>query len=104
LSPADAGERGMAMGAVGYLTKPTSRRDLVRVIESLVPRRERDYHVLVVEDDTDTADSLMRRLAGERLTARRVASAHDALTALEQERFDCMVLDLSLPDMDGLDL
>jgi CheY-like chemotaxis protein/signal transduction histidine kinase len=104
ISASDGGERGMAMGAVGYLTKPASHRDLARVIDSLVPKRERDCRVLVVEDDGDTADSLVRRLAGERLVARRVASAREALAALESERFDCMILDLSLPDMDGLEL
>jgi CheY-like chemotaxis protein len=104
VSAGDGGERGMAMGAVGYLTKPASRRDLVRVIDSLAPKGERECRVLVVEDDTDTADSLVRRLQGERLAVQRVASARDALAALGKSRFDCMVLDLSLPDMDGLQL
>jgi CheY-like chemotaxis protein len=105
LSGAEGGERGLALGALGYLTKPASRDDLVRVIESLARRKgERNCHILVVEDDSDTGASLVRRLTGERLVARRVASAHDAIEALDREHFDCMVLDLSLPDMDGLDL
>jgi CheY-like chemotaxis protein len=94
----------MAMGAAGYLTKPASQRDLVRVIESLAPQGERECRVLVIEDDGDTAASLVHRLAGERMAARRAASAREALELLRQERFDCMILDLSLPDMDGLEL
>jgi CheY-like chemotaxis protein len=104
MSAMDGGERGMAMGAVGYLTKPASQRDLVRVIESLTPRGERECRILVTEDDKDTADSLVHRLMGERMAVRRVASAGEALALLRQERFDCMILDLSLPDMDGLQL
>jgi CheY-like chemotaxis protein len=102
VSSLDGGEQGMALGAAGYLTKPTTQRDLVRVIESLVPRGERECRIVVVEDDKDTADSLVHRLAGERMAARRAASAGEARALLATERFDCMILDLSLPDMDGL--
>jgi CheY-like chemotaxis protein/signal transduction histidine kinase len=105
LSALEAGERGMAMGAVGYVTKPASPRDLVRVIQSLVPRRGASTcRLLVVEDDPDLSDSLIRRLADEGLAIRAVASARQALGAIESEHFDCMILDLSLPDMDGLEL
>jgi CheY-like chemotaxis protein len=102
VSAMEGGEQGMALGAVGYLTKPASQRDLVRVIESLVPYGERDCRILVIEDDKDTADSLIHRLSGERMVARRVATGGEALELLGKERFDCMILDLSLPDMDGL--
>jgi CheY-like chemotaxis protein/signal transduction histidine kinase len=105
VSAAEAGERGMAMGAVGYVTKPTSKRDLLRVIQALTPSpSERPCRILVVEDDQDLADSLVQRFAGENLEVARVASARAAFEALRNARYDCMVLDLSLPDMDGLDL
>ena len=104
LSAIDAGERGMALGAVGYLTKPASRRDLVRVVESLAPKaRERERRVLIVEPDMNVADSLAERLRDERIEVRRVASARDALLAIEHEALGCLVVDLALPDMDGLD-
>jgi CheY-like chemotaxis protein len=46
----------------------------------------------------------MKRLAAENVPARRVSNAREALEAVREERFSCMILDLSLPDMDGLDL
>jgi CheY-like chemotaxis protein len=58
----------------------------------------------VVEDDPDAGDSLVRQLRSEKVDAVRVASASEALDALAKERFGCMILDLSLPDMDGLEL
>jgi CheY-like chemotaxis protein len=105
ISGVDGAERGIASGAVGYLTKPATRRDLVRVVESLAPpRKDRPCSILVVEDTAASDASLMRALANENVAARRVGSAREALEALEQERFPCMIIDLALPDMDGLEL
>jgi CheY-like chemotaxis protein len=59
---------------------------------------------LIVEDDVLTSEMVMKQLAAENLPARCVTSAQAALAAIEQESFDCIILDLSLPDMDGLDL
>jgi signal transduction histidine kinase/CheY-like chemotaxis protein/HAMP domain-containing protein len=103
VSAAEGGERGMAMGAVGYLTKPASRLDLVRVLDSLSPRKSA-CKFLVVEDDPQSADSLMQRMRAEGMEAEQVGTAADALERLGRETFGCVVLDLSLPDMDGLAL
>jgi len=105
MSAVNAAERGLALGAVGYLTKPTSRADIVRVIGSLTTdRAEGANRVLVVEDETATAESLTRQLAGDELEVRCAKDAGQAIEMLDRERFAAMVLDLSLPDMDGLDL
>jgi CheY-like chemotaxis protein/signal transduction histidine kinase/HAMP domain-containing protein len=99
----NAADRGMALGAVGYLTKPATRQDILRVIQSLIaPTEKAGNRVLVVEDDTLTSDSVTKQLEGEKFEVRRAMNAEEALAALERERFGCMVLDLSLPDMDGL--
>ena len=105
VSAVDGAGRGLALGAVGYLTKPATRDDLVRVLESLIAKAaDGAGRVLVVEDDVVTGDSVARQLTGEKLEVRRAMNAGQAWEALEQERFGCMVLDLSLPDMDGLEL
>jgi CheY-like chemotaxis protein/signal transduction histidine kinase len=105
ISALSAAERGLALGAVGYLTKPASKEDIFSAVEALLPRKaHRAPHVLVVEDDLLTGDSLAKQLASEKLEVRRAMNAHEALDALARERFGCMVLDLGLPDMDGLEL
>ena len=58
--------------------------------------------ILVVEDSVLEGDSLCELLRHESFEAERVGSAQAALDALEKRRFHCMVLDLGLPDMDGL--
>jgi CheY-like chemotaxis protein/two-component sensor histidine kinase len=102
-SSLDAPERGLAMGAVGYLTKPASREALIAAVETLAPQTiEGSRQILVVEDDTQSGESLVRRLEGEGLQARFVQTGSAALEALAHDRFSCIVLDLGLPDMDGL--
>jgi CheY-like chemotaxis protein/signal transduction histidine kinase len=105
VSALDAAERGLALGAVGYLRKPVTRADLIGVIDVLVPRAaERSARFLVVEDDKVTADSVVRMLEAEHLEVRRAGTAAEAIALLASEPFGCMILDLGLSDMNGLDL
>src|SRR5262249_17937771 len=105
VSALDAAERGMAMGAVGDLVKPATAKDLAMVVESLAPRSaDRAGPILVVEPEADAGESLVAQLAREKFEAERVGSAREAELAFGAKRFACMVLDLSLPDMDGLAL
>jgi signal transduction histidine kinase/CheY-like chemotaxis protein len=103
VSALDGRERGMAMGAVGYLNKPATRDDLLRVVGSLVPGpASRPCRILVVDADAGAAD-LAQALELEGFQVRRVDRAGAARAALQAERFDCVVIDPALPDVDGLE-
>jgi CheY-like chemotaxis protein len=105
LSAVDAAERGMALGAIGYVTKPVTRKGLISVIQSLAPvQAERPRSVLVVEDDVAEGRAIIQLLSSEGIEARHVSSATGAFEALTAQRFACIVLDLGLPDLDGLGL
>lgn len=95
----------LSNGAVGYLLKPVRRESLVSMLEGLEARMDqRLRRVLVVEDDVAQAESVRHLLASR---AVETIEAHSAMACLEKlgaETFDCMVLDLNLPDMPGLDL
>jgi signal transduction histidine kinase/CheY-like chemotaxis protein/HAMP domain-containing protein len=101
VSAVDDGRRGMAMGAIGYLTKPASQRDLERVLKTLLRPRAERHRILVVESDPDAATSLVSKLRGDEMEARAVTTAQAAFELLRVERFACMILDL---DVDGLAL
>jgi signal transduction histidine kinase/DNA-binding response OmpR family regulator len=95
----------LASGAVGYLFKPVSRDTLVGMLEGLEARMDqRLRRVLVVEDDPRQAEAIHLLLASRDVETVDVQSAADCLARLGEETFDCMVLDLNLPDMSGLDL
>jgi CheY-like chemotaxis protein len=105
ISGIDAPERALSLGAVGFLTKPASPDEIIRAIRILArPTRHETASILVVEDDQVGGDSVVALLHSAGFTARHVTSATAALEALESEAFGCIVLDLGLPDMDGLGL
>jgi CheY-like chemotaxis protein/signal transduction histidine kinase/HAMP domain-containing protein len=105
ISGADAPERAMSLGAVGYLRKPASKREVIEAIRTLMrPSAVGTSRVLVVEDDAAHGGSIVHLLATAGIGAEHVSSAADALAALAKERFGCVILDLGLPDMDGLGL
>ncbi|RRI34454.1 response regulator [Pseudomonas aeruginosa] len=61
-------------------------------------------HVLLTEDDDLIASGIVASLIAQGLTVDRVASAADTQALLQVARFDVLVLDLGLPDEDGLRL
>lgn len=82
--------------AVTRLTSPRS-----------APPAERAGSVLIVEDDGSQAHSLSALLESQEIEVERAANARAAVALLDStaaRRFSCMVLDLGLPDMDGLEL
>ena len=61
-------------------------------------------HVLLVEDDTTTADYLCRGLREEGHNVDHLSDGLDALAAATTTEFDVMVLDRMVPGLDGLSL
>jgi len=59
--------------------------------------------VLVVEDEADLRDALVRFLQLDGMTAVAAGSLHEAHECLRSAHFDVVLLDLGLPDGDGLD-
>jgi two-component system phosphate regulon response regulator OmpR len=60
--------------------------------------------VLVIEDDRRLAEMLSRYLGEAGLTVTVAGTGREGLTRLEREPHEAVVLDLTLPDMDGLDV
>ncbi|HXJ20595.1 MAG TPA: response regulator [Polyangia bacterium] len=105
VSVSDYTQTALEMGAVGYGIKPVRRDELIdalRGLESKFTRRLR--RILVVEDDQVARDSTRRLLEGNDIEIVAVGTAAAALDRLNESTFDCMVLDLTLPDRSGLEL
>lgn len=105
VSVADYSHEALERGAIGYALKPVQREELVGAIRKLEAKFLQGLrHVLVVEDDARQLDSIRQLLAGENINLVGVRTAADALARLRETTFDCMVMDLNLPDLSGYQL
>ena len=64
----------------------------------------RRVRVLLVDDSLVTREMERRLLEDAGFEVRAVADAPEALSRLGEERFDCVVTDIEMPGMDGLEL
>jgi CheY-like chemotaxis protein/CHASE3 domain sensor protein len=105
VSGADHAQTALSLGAVGYLLKPVAREELADVLRKLEDRLEQRMHrVLVVEDDAVQRDAVERLLSSQDVETVAAGTAAQCLELLKTQTFDCMVLDLSLPDASGYSL
>jgi len=98
-------ERALRQGAISYINKPVSREMLqeeFKRIQKFLMGGKRS--LLVVEDDMAQREAIVSLIGDSDV---RIVTAEDgkaALEALAQQHFDCIVLDLTLPDISGFDL
>jgi len=98
-------QRGLRLGAIDFLTKPATRESLSDALTTLHEFVDRPIkRLLVVEDDEAQQRSIAELIGDGDVETTAVTTGADALQALQRESFDCMVLDLGLPDMTGFQL
>ncbi|WLH15359.1 response regulator [Pseudomonas hefeiensis] len=105
ISVEDRVEAAMHMGAVGYAVKPATREELKEVFARLEAKlTQKVKRVLLVEDDDLQRDSITRLIGDDDIEITAVGLAQQALDLLRTNVYDCMIIDLKLPDMLGNDL
>ncbi|GGD93324.1 response regulator [Paenibacillus nasutitermitis] len=105
ISVMDDIQQGLSMGAIAYLTKPATKERLDSLFQQIESFLERDLkHLLVVEDDAAQRVSIMELIGHDDVVIRAVSTGREALEELGAQHYDCMVLDLGLPDINGFDL
>jgi CheY-like chemotaxis protein/signal transduction histidine kinase len=98
-------QQGLARGAFSFITKPTTSEGiseaLLKIKEYSAPRRKR---LLVVEDNPAEQTTIRALLDHDDVDIIAATTGADALEALDHETYDCMVLDLRLPDLSGFEI
>jgi CheY-like chemotaxis protein len=98
-------QHGLARGAFAFLTKPTTPEGLdaalSRIKQYSMHRRKR---LLIVEDNAAEQLGIRELLGSDDVDIEVVDSGEAAIQALLTEPFDCVVLDLRLPDMSGFEV
>jgi CheY-like chemotaxis protein/HAMP domain-containing protein len=98
-------QHGLSRGAFSFITKPATTEGLeaafARIKAYAEPRKRR----LLVVEDSDAEQLSIRELLGHddiEISAARTGA--EALRMLQEESFDCVVLDLRLPDISGFEV
>ncbi|MCO8161922.1 response regulator [Pseudomonas sp. 21LCFQ010] len=105
ISVEDRQEAALHMGAIGYAVKPTTREELKDVFAKLEAKlTQKLKRVLLVEDDALQRDSIARLIGDDDVEITAVGFAQEALDLLREHVYDCMIIDLKLPDMLGNEL
>ncbi len=64
---------------------------------------ENAIRVLIVDDEDDFRETIVKRLNARKLQAEGANSGVKALEVLKDKEFDVMVLDVKMPGMDGIE-
>ncbi|WP_075289455.1 response regulator [Pararhizobium arenae] len=105
VSADDHTETALSLGAVGYALKPVKREQLVEVLQKLESKlSQRMHRVLIVEDNEVQREAVSKLLTSHDVETVAAGTAAECLSLLKEQTFDCMVLDLSLPDASGYTL
>jgi CheY-like chemotaxis protein/CHASE3 domain sensor protein len=105
ISANDFSQAALQMGAVGYLHKPATRDDIIDVIRKLEGKLAQGIKkVLIVEDNSVQLESMKKLIADEDVEVAAVRTGAEAIDLLQSTSFDCLILDLTLPDMSGYEI
>lgn len=104
-SSLDPDMEALQKGAMGHLNKPVQKEAFEEVFEKIrhlsgTGKRR----ILLVEDDKLTRNLIADLLHIDLAEVTAVGTGEEATNLLKQKLFDCMVLDLGLPDISGFDL
>jgi two-component system sensor histidine kinase/response regulator len=108
--------RSQDLGITAYLTKPVLEAELWEALTSLattaqpstplpqlpVPEHGQSWHVLVAEDNIVNQKLVARLLEKWGHTVVLASTGTEVLRALDRELFDLVLMDVQMPDMDGL--
>jgi HAMP domain-containing protein/CheY-like chemotaxis protein/signal transduction histidine kinase len=98
-------QKALDSGAFAHLKKPASEDALTQAFDNLLGFADAaSRNVLVVEDDVTQLSAMANLIQSGEVTVTAVSTGSQALAALDESHFDCVIVDLGLPDIEGLEL
>jgi HAMP domain-containing protein/signal transduction histidine kinase/DNA-binding response OmpR family regulator len=95
----------LSQGALGFVTKSQTRDSLKAAFQQLKQFVQRPVkNLLLVEDDEIQTMSIRELIGNGDVKTTVVGTGKDAIQAIHSDKYDCMILDLGLPDMSGAEL
>ncbi|MBV8581828.1 MAG: response regulator, partial [Candidatus Eremiobacteraeota bacterium] len=98
-------QKALDSGAFAHLKKPANEDALTQAFDNLLGFADAaSRNVLVIEDDVTQLSAMANLIQSGEVTVTAVSTGAQALHALDEAKFDCVIVDLGLPDIDGLAL
>jgi len=89
-------------GALSFIHKPAKKEELDNVLDEIEEFLQRDIkRLLIVEDNENQAEAMFHLLNTNDVEILTTATGEATLNLLRNQHIDCMILDLTLPDMSG---
>lgn len=95
-------ETGFALGAVGYVSKPVSRKQLVSEIQKI--SRHLNRSVMIVDDNDVDRQGIKRIIEEEGMNSIVATDGASCLELIKKEIPDVLILDLMMPEIDGFEV
>lgn len=100
-----AANRVRKEGAISFLKKPVSTETLDKLFSDIMTRSgTRFTQILLVEDHRAQSQALKDMMQGRGITVDQAFDGEAAFKMLQEHEYQCVILDLNLPDISGLDL
>lgn len=89
-------------GAIGFLQKPVERESINKAFDKIQEYINKDVKTLLIVEDDDNLRHAIKKIIGEDgITISDATTGKEVLDLLSKNNYDCMILDLGLPDMTG---
>lgn len=104
ISGFDFRKKGLELGAVDFIQKPISREAFWRALDKVEHIASRKPKKLLIVEDNQQQNLAVKELIGNGdVKCYSVHSGKEAYEMLSKRSFDCIIVDLGLPDMTGFD-
>lgn len=105
ISGYDRRKQGLELGAFSFLNKPVSTEQLEEAFQKINAFTGRkNKKLLVIEDNESQSQAILELIGNNDVESIAAYSGKEALEKLSVDDFDCVILDLGLPDMSGFEL
>jgi CheY-like chemotaxis protein/signal transduction histidine kinase/CHASE3 domain sensor protein len=100
-----AANRVRKEGAISFLKKPINTETLDKLFADIMLQSgTRFKQILLVEDHKAQSQALKEMMHGQGITVDQAFDGESAFRMLHENEYQCVILDLNLPDISGLDL
>lgn len=100
-----AAKRVKSEGAISFMKKPVNTEALNKLFSDIIEQSSTGVNqILLVEDQEAQSDALRDLMQKQGIAVAQAYTGEQAFKMLEENEYQCVVLDLNLPDISGLDL